>query len=331
MSKITNIKTQGYIKDLIPENFDFVKQIKQLKKEKNAIILAHFYVRSEIQDIADYTGDSLGLARMASETDADIIVFAGVHFMAETAKILSPEKKVLLPDLNAGCSMADSCEANDFKQFLKKYPDHTVVSYVNTTAEVKTMTDIMCTSSNAKEIINSIPKDEHIVFAPDRNLGNYVSRMTGREMVIWDGACHVHVEFSLEGILELKQKHKNAQIIAHPECEAPVLKIADFIGSTGQLIEYTEKAKHKTFIVATEPGVIHEMKKKSGTNTYIPAPGIDSDCACSECEFMKLHSLEKIYSALKHEQPEIVLSNETINKAVVPINRMLEISEKLNI
>ena len=325
------IEENGFIKVDSKEEINFVKEIKKLKKEKNAIILAHYYVNSEIQDIADFVGDSLALSQQAAKTKADMIVFAGVHFMAETAKILSPEKKVILPDLNAGCSMADSCPADDFAEFLKDYPNHTVVSYVNTTAEVKRLTDIVCTSSNAKQIIESIPEDQNIVFAPDRNLGNYISRETGREMVIWDGACHVHVEFSLEGILQLKKAYPDSLIIAHPECESPVLKIADFVGSTSQLINFTKESDAQKFIIATEPGVIHEMQKQSEGKMFIPAPGEDADCACSECEFMKRHTLEKLYTAIKYEAPEILLSDDVIREAKQSIIRMLEISEKLKI
>ena len=331
MNKINEIKENGFIFESFPDNFNFKKEIKKLKEEKNAIILAHYYVDSKVQDIADFSGDSLALSKQAAETNADIIVFAGVHFMAETAKILLPNKKVLLPDLKAGCSMADSCDANDFAEFLKQYPNHTVVSYVNTTAKVKTLTDIICTSSNAKQIIESIPKDEKIIFTPDRNLGNYVSRITGREMLIWDGACHVHVEFSLESILELKKEYPKAELIAHPECEAPVLKISDFVGSTSELIKYTQSSDSDEFIIATEPGVIHQMKKQQPNKTFIPAPGEDSECACSECEYMKKHSLEKLYTALKYEQPEIILEQQIIEKAYIPIKRMLDISKKLNI
>lgn len=325
------IKVNGFISEPIDSEINLFDGIRELVRKKNAVILAHYYVKPEIQDVADFVGDSLALSQKAAETNADIIVFAGVHFMAETAKILSPDKKVILPDLTAGCSMADSCPANDFEKFLQKYPNHTVVSYVNTTAAVKCITDIVCTSSNAVQIIESLPKEEKIVFAPDRNLGNYISRLTGREMVIWDGACHVHVEFSLNGILDLKQINPNAKIIAHPECEAPVLKIADFIGSTKQLIDFSKNDSSQKYIVATEPGVLHEMKKQSPEKEFIPAPGEDAGCVCSECEFMKRHSLEKLYNALKFETPEITLEKNIIERAKLPIINMLDISKKLKL
>ncbi|NOZ34401.1 MAG: quinolinate synthase NadA [Chlorobi bacterium] len=301
-------------------------EINKLKKEKNAVILAHYYVKGEIQDIADFVGDSLALSQKAAETHADIIVFVGVHFMAETAKILSPQKKVILPDLNAGCSLADSCPDNDFREFILKHPDHTVISYVNTSAKVKALTDIVCTSSNAVKIVESIPKEKQIIFGPDRNLGNYISRLTDREMVIWDGACHVHSEFSLDGILEQKKNNPDAVIIAHPECPKPILTISEFVGSTSALIKFTKENSAKTFIVATEPGVIHEMKKLSADKFFIPAPGEDAECACSECEFMKLNSIEKLYSCLKYEQPEILINEEIRKKAYIPIKRMLDLS-----
>ncbi len=321
----TEISKNGFI-SLKEKDLNLKNEINKLKKEKNAVILAHYYVKGEIQDIADFVGDSLSLSQKAAETKADIIVFVGVHFMAETAKILSPDKKVLLPDLNAGCSLADSCPDNDFREFILKHPDHTVISYVNTSAKVKALTDIVCTSSNAVKIVESIPKDKKIIFGPDKNLGNYISRLTDREMVIWDGACHVHSEFSLERILEQKKNNPDAIIIAHPECPKPILTISEFVGSTSALIKFTKESNAKQFIVATEPGVIHEMKKLSADKFFIPAPGEDAECACSECEFMKLNSIEKLYTCLKYEQPEIIIEEKIRKKAYIPIKRMLDLS-----
>jgi len=304
-----------------------IDKINQLRKEKNAVILAHFYQIPEIQDIADFVGDSLDLSRKSAATDADIIVFAGVHFMAETAKILSPRKKVLIPDPNAGCSLADSCPPDAFREFRAKYPDHLVVSYVNTSAEIKAMTDITCTSSNALQIIESIPKDRKIIFAPDKNLGNFLNSITGREMVLWDGACHVHEEFSLEKILALKQQYPEAKLIAHPECQKPVLLAADYVGSTSALLRFAETDSGNEYIVATESGILHQMRKRNPHKTFIPAPPLDSTCGCSECIFMKLNTLQKIYDSLKEEKYEITLDPEIIEKAGKPIRRMLEISE----
>ncbi len=321
----------GYIDRDVDKSIDIVEEIKRMRKEKNAVILAHFYQEGEIQDLADYVGDSLGLSQQAASTGADIILFAGVHFMAETAKILAPEKKVLIPDLKAGCSLADNCRAEDFKVFKKQYPGHTVISYVNTTAEIKALTDIICTSSNALGIINSLPADEKIIFAPDRNLGNYLNGVTGREMVLWDGACHVHEEFSLERILELKEEHPDAKIIAHPECEKPVLIVAEHIGSTTSLLNFTIEDEGMVYIVATESGVLHQMKKASPHKTFIPAPPNDSTCACSNCRYMKLITLKKIYNTLKYELPEIELEKEIMDKARGSIIRMLEISEQLKL
>ncbi len=304
-----------------------IDKINQLRKEKNAVILAHFYQIPEIQDIADFVGDSLDLSRKSAATDAEIIVFAGVHFMAETAKILSPRKKVLIPDPNAGCSLADSCPPDAFREFRAKYPDHLVVSYVNTSAEIKAMTDITCTSSNALQIIESIPKDRKIIFAPDKNLGNFLNSITGREMVLWDGACHVHEEFSLEKILALKQQYPEAKLIAHPECQKPVLLAADYVGSTSALLRFAETDSGNEYIVATESGILHQMRKRNPHKTFIPAPPLDSTCGCSECIFMKLNTLQKIYDSLKEEKYEITLDPEIIEKAGKPIRRMLEISE----
>jgi quinolinate synthase len=308
-----------------------ILEIKRLKAEKNAIILAHYYQTGDIQDIADFVGDSLALSQKASLNSADIIIFAGVKFMAETAKILAPEKKVLLPDINAGCSLADSCKAEDFEKFIKLNPGRTVVSYVNTSAEIKALSDIICTSSNAVQIVESLPESEKIIFAPDRNLGNYVLNKTGRDMVIWNGTCHVHQEFSLEAIIRLKNENPDAKIIVHPECELPVRMVADFIGSTSSLLQFTKKDNGNCYIVATEAGIIHQMKKETPGKTYIPAPPIDSTCGCSECSFMKLVTVEKILNCIKNETPEIVIDRETLIKAQKPIKRMMEISEKLGL
>lgn len=325
------VDKNGFITEKIDDKINLPEEIEKLKNKKNAVILAHYYVKDEVQEIADFVGDSLALSQKAAKTEADIILFAGVHFMAETAKILSPQKKVLLPDLNAGCSLADSCPAKDFESFAKKYPEHTVVSYVNTTADVKALTDIICTSSNAKQIIESIPEEEKILFAPDRNLGNWISRQTGREMVIWDGACHVHNEFSLPGIIDLKNRHPEAKLISHPECQKPVLEVSDFIGSTSNLINFTKTSDAEKFIVATEPGVIREMKLANPEKEFLPAPGEDAECACNECEFMRTHDLAKVYNTLKYEIPEIKLDENIRKKALKPIERMLEISEKLGL
>ncbi len=308
-----------------------LKEIKALKKKKNAVILAHYYQRHDIQDLADFTGDSLALSQEAAETDADIIVFAGVKFMAETAKILSPEKKVIIPDLMAGCSLADSCKKEDFEKFIAENPGRTVVTYVNTTAEIKALSDICCTSSNAKQIIESLPEGEKIIFGPDRNLGNYIKSLTGRDMLVWNGSCHVHEEFSLEAILKLKKENEGSKIIAHPECAMPVRLAADYIGSTAGLLSFVNKDQGKVYIIATEPGIIHQMQKTQPGKIFIPAPPKDSTCGCSECNFMKLITVEKIYKSLKFEEPEITIDPEIIKRAVIPIRRMLEISAKLGL
>ena len=325
------IEKKGFVDLNVDPETDIPSEINRMRKEKNAVILAHYYQEPDIQDIADFVGDSLALSQQAEKTDADIIVFAGVHFMAETAKILSPEKKVLLPDLNAGCSLADSCPPKEFKKFIEKHPDHTVISYVNTTAEIKALTDIVCTSSNAMQIVDSLPEDEKIIFAPDRNLGNYIKSVTGRDMVIWQGACHVHEEFSLERILEIKKNEPDAKIIAHPECEKPILLVAEHIGSTQSLLNYTQTDDGEKFIVATESGIIHQMQKASPTKTFIPAPPKDSTCACNDCNFMKLITIKKLYNCLKYELPEVNVEREIREKAVHSIKRMLEISKKLDI
>ena len=306
-------------------------EIKRLKEEKNAIILAHYYQTGDIQDIADFVGDSLALSQKAASNTADIILFAGVRFMAETAKILAPDKKVLLPDMNAGCSLADSCKKEDFEKFLNENSGRTVISYINTTAEIKALSDIICTSSNAVQIVESLPPEEKIIFAPDRNLGNYILNKTGRDMVIWNGTCHVHEEFSLEAILRLKKENPKAKIIVHPECELPVRLIADYIGSTSSLLQFTKKDQGNCYIVATEAGIIHQMKKENPGKTYLPAPPRDSTCGCSECSFMKLITIEKILNCLKNEKPEIILDYRTLIRAQKPIKRMMEISEKLGL
>lgn len=306
-------------------------EIKRLKAQKNAIILAHYYQTGDVQNIADFVGDSLALSQKAASNSADIILFAGVKFMAETAKILSPLKKVLLPDLDAGCSLANSCNADDFKIFIKDHPGRTIISYVNTNAEIKALSDIICTSSNAVQIVESLPFDEKIIFAPDRNLGNYILNITGRDIIVWNGACHVHEEFSLEALLKLKKENPGAKIIVHPECELPVRMVADFIGSTSLLLKYTKEDNGNCYIVATEVGIIHQMKKENPGKTYLPVPPVDSTCGCSECSFMKLITIEKILNCLKTETPEIIIDNKTLIRAQKPILRMMEISEKLGL
>ena len=308
------------------EKQELIKEINRLRTEKNAIIMAHFYQTGDIQDIADFVGDSLALAQRAAKTDADIIVLCGVHFMGETAKILSPDKKVLVPDLEAGCSLADSCPADKFDEFVKANPEHTVISYVNTTAAVKTLTDVVVTSTNAKKIVEQFPKDAKLIFAPDRNLGNYINSITGRSMLLWDGACHVHEQFSLKKLLELKKTYPNAVVLAHPECKQQVLLVSDFIGSTQALLNYTMESDKTELIVATESGILHEMQKRNPNKTFIPVPPNDSTCACNECEFMRLNTLEKLYNCLKNEQPEILVDEKIREKAVKPILRMLEMS-----
>lgn len=308
-------------------NRDLIKRIKELKRAKNAIILAHYYQTPDIQDIADFIGDSLALSQQAEETEADIIVFAGVTFMAETAKILSPEKKVLIPDSNAGCSLADSCRKEDFKKFIAENPDRTIVTYVNTTADIKALSDIACTSSNAKQIIESLPPDEKIIFGPDRNMGNYIKEITGRDILIWNGACHVHEGFSHEAIMKMKNDNEGAKIIAHPECETPVRKAADYIGSTSALLSFISNDSGQVYIVATEPGIIHQMKKAQPGKKFFPAPSKDSACGCNECCYMKMITLEKIYKSLKFEAPEITISPEIIERAAVPVKRMVNISK----
>ncbi len=308
---------------------DYAKEIARLKKEKNAVILAHYYTHGDVQDIADFVGDSLALSEEAAKTEADIIVFAGVHFMAETAKVLSPRKKVLLPAPEAGCSLADSCPADEFRAFREKYHDHVVVSYVNTTVGIKALTDICCTSTNALQVIESIPREKSIIFAPDRNLGSYLRSLTGRDnMVIWDGACHVHEEFSLEKILELKALHPEASVVAHPECKAPVLMVADFVGSTSAILGFCSKDPAREFIVVTEPGILHRMQHDNPHKTFIPAPPIDSTCGCNDCVYMKMNTLEKIYDCLLDESPEISIPENERQQALGSIVAMFEINGK---
>ena len=322
---------KGFVDEPVDKSIDLKAAINELKKEKNAVILGHYYQKGEIQDIADYIGDSLALAQIAAKTDADILVMCGVHFMGETAKVLCPDKKVLVPDLNAGCSLADSCPADKFAEFVKAHPGYTVISYVNTTAAVKAVTDVVVTSTNAKQIVESFPKDEKIIFGPDRNLGNYINSITGREMLLWDGACHVHEQFSVEKIVELKAQYPDAVVLAHPECKSVVLKLADMVGSTAALLKYAVNSDKQRFIVATEAGILHEMQKKCPQKTFIPAPPNDSTCGCNECSFMRLNTLEKLYECLKNESPEITVDPEVAKKAVKPIQRMLEISAKLGL
>ena len=321
----------GYMDVPVPQGIDLKEAIDKLRKEKNAIILAHYYQTGDIQDIADYVGDSLALAQWAAKTKADIIVLCGVHFMGETAKILCPDKKVLVPDLNAGCSLADSCPAPDFARFIQEHPGHTVISYVNTSAAVKALTDVVVTSTNARQIVESFPKETPIIFGPDRNLGNYINSVTGRKMLLWDGACHVHEEFSLEKILELKRQYPDAEVITHPECKQPIILISDFVGSTAALLKHTIQSSAKRFIVATESGVIHEMQKRSPEKEFIPAPPNDSTCACNNCKYMRLNTMEKLYNCLKFEMPEIFVDETVQKEAIKPIQRMLELSAQLGL
>lgn len=325
-----NLQKNGYLDVEIDPALDLFEEIERLKKEKNALLLAHYYQEPDIQDVADYIGDSLGLSQQAAQTDADIIVFAGVHFMAETAKILCPEKKVLLPDLRAGCSLADSAPTAAFRAFKEQHPGHVIISYINCTAEVKALSDIICTSSNAQKIIESIPEDQPIIFAPDKNLGAYLIKQTGRDMVLWNGSCQVHEIFSAEKLTQLKVRYPEAKIVAHPECEDVVLKMADFIGSTSALLKFTEKDNGSTYIVATEPGILHQMEKNSPEKTFLPAPPNNS-CACNNCPHMKLNTLEKLYLCMEYEEPEIILPENLIFAARKPIDRMLEISARFGL
>ncbi len=324
-----NLNKKGYLDLEVSDELDFAEEIKRLKQEKNAVILAHYYQEPAIQDIADFVGDSLQLSYKAAEVDADLIVFAGVHFMAETAKILNPDKKVVLPDLNAGCSLAEACEAKDLKAYKEKHPDHLVVTYVNTSAEVKALSDICCTSSNAKKIVDSIPPDQPIIFAPDKNLGAYINKETGRDMVLWDGACIVHEAFSIDKLIDTHKSHPDAKIIAHPESEAHILKTAEYIGSTSGLINYVKNNPANEFIVATEAGILHEMQKAVPDKILYPAPAFeDNTCACSECPYMKMNTMKKLYLCMKYELPEIDVPEDIREKALIPIQRMLDISSK---
>lgn len=329
-TKKINIEKTGFLDIELDPEMDLFAQIERLKKEKNAIVLAHYYQEPDIQDVADYIGDSLGLAQKAEATRADMIVFAGVHFMAETAKILNPSKKVVIPDLHAGCSLSDSCPPPLFEQFKQQHPGHLVISYINCSAGIKALSDIICTSSNAQKIVESLPADQKIIFAPDKNLGAYINKVTGRNMVLWNGACMVHEIFSTEKITKLKVRHPNAKVIAHPECEEPVLKLADFIGSTTQLLKYTVNDTSSEYIVATETGILHQMMKSSPHKTFIPAPPNNS-CACNDCPHMKRNTLEKIYLCMEYEVPEIIMDEELRLAAKKPIDRMLELSAKFGL
>lgn len=322
-----NLEKKGFLDLEIDVNLDLFSEIERLKIEKNAIILAHYYQEPDIQDVADFIGDSLALSQKAQSTTADMIVFAGVHFMAETAKILNPDKKVLLPDLKAGCSLADSAPADAFRKFKEKYPDHVIITYINCSAEIKALSDIICTSSNAEVIINSLPKEQKIIFAPDKNLGAYLIKKTGRDMVLWNGSCMVHEIFSQEKITKLKIRHPNAKVIAHPECEEAVLKEADYIGSTSGLLKFTQQNHATEFIVATESGIIHQMQILSPFKTFIPAPP-NNFCACNDCPYMKLNTLEKLYLCMEYEAPEITMDEKLIKDSKKPIERMLAISKK---
>ena len=322
---------KGFVDEPVSKDINLKEEIDKLRKEKNAVILAHYYQQGEIQDIADFVGDSLALAQWAAKTDAEVLVLCGVHFMGETAKVICPDKKVLVPDMAAGCSLADSCPADKFAQYVKEHPGYTVISYVNTTAAVKAVTDVVVTSTNAKQIVESFPKDEKIIFGPDRNLGNYINSITGRNMLLWDGACHVHEQFSVEKIVELKKQYPDAPVLVHPECKGAVVKLADLVGSTAAILKYAVQSDKKDFIVATESGILHEMRKQCPQKNFIPAPPEDSTCACNECNFMRLNTLEKLYNCLKYEYPAIEVEADIAEKAVKPIQRMLEISAKLGL
>lgn len=320
-------KEKGYADEPVPQGIDLKTEIRKLAKEKNAVILAHYYTEGEIQDIADFVGDSLGLAQQAAKTDADIILMCGVHFMGETNKILCPKKKVLVPDLNATCSLAESCPADKFAEFVAAHPGYEVVSYVNTSAAVKALTDVVVTSSNAKKIVESFPRDAKLIFGPDYNLGNYINAETGREMVLWNGACHVHERFSVEKLVELKAQYPKAKVLVHPECRGAVVKLADVVGSTAALLHYAIDSDSDTFLVVTESGILHEMQKKCPHKHFIPVPPDDSTCACNECNYMRLCTLPKVYNALRYEYPEIIVPEETALRALKPIERMLQLSK----
>lgn len=319
-------KAKGYIDEPVAAGIDLKKEIRRLCEEKNAVILAHYYTEGDLQDIADFVGDSLALAQKAAATTADIIVMCGVHFMAETNKILCPGKKVLIPDLNATCSLAESCPAGPFEAFVKAHPGHQVISYVNTSAAVKAVTDVVVTSGNARRIVETFPPGQSLIFGPDRNLGAYINSVTGRDMLLWDGACHVHERFSVEKLVELKRQYPGAKVLVHPECKGPVVKLADVVGSTAVLLRYAVESPDDTFLVVTESGILHEMRRQAPEKNFIPVPPDDSTCACNECNYMRLITLPKVYNTLLHEWPEVTLSDEIISAAARPIHRMLELS-----
>lgn len=322
---------KGYVDAPIDPEIDLRAEIERLKHERNAVIMAHYYQRPEIQELADHIGDSLALAQLAAKTEAQVIVLCGVHFMGETAKILCPDKTVIVPDLSAGCSLADSCPADEFEAFVKAHPGHTVVSYVNTSAAVKALTDVVVTSSNAKQIVESLPADEPIIFGPDRNLGNYINSVTGRNMLLWDGACHVHEQFSVQKLLDLRAQHPKARVLVHPECPKPIRLVADKVGSTQALLNYAVDNEAREFIVCTESGILFEMQRRCPDKTFIPAPPDDGTCACNECNYMKLITLEKLYNSLRYLQPTIEVDDQVAQRAVRPIERMLDISRRLGI
>lgn len=324
-------KAKGYIDEPVPEGIDLKKEIRRLCEEKNAVILSHYYTEGDLQDIADFVGDSLALAQKAATTDADIIVMCGVHFMAETDKILCPDKKVLIPDLNATCSLAESCPADDFAQFVKEHPGHKVISYVNTSAATKAVTDVVVTSTNARQIVESFPEDQPLIFGPDRNLGAYINSVTGRSMLLWNGACHVHERFSVEKLVELKKEHPGAKVLVHPECKGPVVKLADVVGSTAALLKYAVASDNDTFLVVTESGILHEMQKQAPEKRFIPVPPDDSTCNCNECNYMRLITLQKVYNSLRYEWPTVQVSEDVAEAAIKPIQRMLDISAKLGL
>ena len=321
----------GYIDEPVPEGIDLKAEIRRLCQEKNAIILAHYYTDGALQDIADFVGDSLALAQQAAKTKADIIVMCGVHFMAETNKILCPDKLVLIPDLNASCSLAESCPAEEFEAFVKAHPGHKVISYVNTSASTKALTDVVVTSGNAQQIVESFPKEQPLIFGPDKNLGSYINAITGRQMVLWDGACHVHERFSVEKLIELKREHPQAKVLVHPECRGAIVKLADVVGSTAKLLKFAQQSDDQTFLVVTESGILHQMQKSCPSKTFIPVPPDDATCACNECSFMKLMSLQKVYNTLCYEWPSVNVPADIAKRAVKSIDRMLEISEKLGL
>lgn len=324
-------KKLGYIDEPVPEGIDLKAEIRRLCTEKNAIILAHYYTDGALQDIADFVGDSLALAQQAAKTEADIIVMCGVHFMAETNKILCPDKLVLIPDLNASCSLAESCPAEEFEAFVKAHPGHKVISYVNTSASTKALTDVVVTSGNAQQIVESFPKEQPLIFGPDKNLGSYINAITGRQMVLWDGACHVHERFSVEKLIELKREHPQAKVLVHPECRGAIVKLADVVGSTAKLLKFAQQSDDQTFLVVTESGILHQMQKSCPSKTFIPVPPDDATCACNECGFMKLMSLQKVYNTLCYEWPSVNVPADIAKRAVKSIDRMLEISEKLGL